>query len=64
MADLRVTTALIDAAAELGEQPVVGIATTRDAFHRKDQAEAELLIRGEQRGVRRSPGSATRHRTG
>jgi uridine phosphorylase len=43
VADLRVTTALIDAAAALGEQPFVGIATTRDAFHRKDQALAELL---------------------
>ena len=43
VADLRVTTALLDAAAALGEQPVVGIATTRDAFHRKDQALAELL---------------------
>ncbi|HEY6104175.1 MAG TPA: nucleoside phosphorylase, partial [bacterium] len=46
VADLRVTTALIDAAAALGEQPFVGIATTRDAFHRKDQALAELLSTG------------------
>ncbi len=45
VADLRVTTALLDAAAALGEQPVVGIATTRDAFHRKDQALAERLSR-------------------
>ena len=45
VADLRVTTALLDAAAALGEQPFAGIATTRDAFHRKDQALAELLSR-------------------
>ena len=45
VADLRVTTALIDAAAALGEQSFAGIATTRDAFHRKDQALAELLSR-------------------
>jgi len=43
VADLRVTTALVDAAAALGEKPFVGIATTRDAFHRKDQALADLL---------------------
>jgi len=43
VADLQVTTALIDAAAALGEQPFVRITTTRDAFHRKDQALAELL---------------------
>ena len=40
---LVVVTALIDAAAALGEQPFVGIGTTRDAFHRKDQALADLL---------------------
>jgi len=45
VADLRVTTALLDAAAALGERPFVGIATTRDAFHRRDQALAELLSR-------------------
>ncbi|HEY6073964.1 MAG TPA: hypothetical protein VIV15_11375, partial [Anaerolineales bacterium] len=43
VADLRVTTALLDGAAAMGEKPFVGIATTRDAFHRKDQALAELL---------------------
>jgi len=43
VADLEVTTALIEAAKELGQSPVVGIATTRDAFYRRDQALAELL---------------------
>lgn len=45
VADLAVTTALLDAAA-LRKHPgiaAVGICTTRDAFHRRDQALAELL---------------------
>lgn len=36
---------LVDAAAAMGEKPLVGIATTRDAFPRKDQALGELPIR-------------------
>jgi len=43
VADLEVTTALIASAKESGGDPVVGIATTRDAFYRRDQALAELL---------------------
>jgi len=45
VADLAVTTALIAAAQELGSAPAVGIATTRDAFYRRDQALAERLTR-------------------
>jgi uridine phosphorylase len=45
VADLAVTTALIEAATALGQTPVVGIATTRDAFYRRDQALADLLTR-------------------
>lgn len=43
VADLAVTQALIDAAQALGHQPHVGVATSRDAFYRKDAALAELL---------------------
>ncbi len=43
VADLTVTQALIGAAAELGHRPAVGVATSRDAFYRKDPALAELL---------------------
>lgn len=45
VADLAVTQALIEAAQALGHRPFVGVATTRDAFYRKDAALAELLTR-------------------
>ena len=43
VADLDVTTALIAAARDVGQPPVVGICTTRDAFYRRDEQLAELL---------------------
>lgn len=43
VADLAVTQALIDAARDLGHRPFVGVATSRDAFYRKDPALTELL---------------------
>ncbi len=43
VADLTVTQALVDAARTLGHRPAVGIATSRDAFYRKDAVLAELL---------------------
>jgi uridine phosphorylase len=43
VADLAVTQALIDAAQMLGHAPFVGVATSRDAFYRKDAALADLL---------------------
>jgi uridine phosphorylase len=43
VADLEVTQALIDAARALGRAPFVGVATSRDAFYRKDAALADLL---------------------
>jgi uridine phosphorylase len=45
VADLAVTQALIDAAGALGHRPYVGVATSRDAFYRKDTALADLLTR-------------------
>lgn len=45
VADLAVTQALLDAAHALGHRPFVGVATTRDAFYRKDAALADLLTR-------------------
>jgi uridine phosphorylase len=45
VADLAVTRALIDGAHALGHRPFVGVATTRDAFYRKDAALADLLTR-------------------
>ncbi|HXF83035.1 MAG TPA: nucleoside phosphorylase [bacterium] len=45
VADLAVTTALLDAARELGHAAVAGIATTRDAFYRRDPSLAERLSR-------------------
>jgi uridine phosphorylase len=45
VADLAVTQALLDAARALGHRPFVGVATTRDAFYRKDAALADLLTR-------------------
>jgi uridine phosphorylase len=43
VADLTVTTALLDAARTLGHAPFVGVATSRDAFYRKDPVLADLL---------------------
>lgn len=43
VADLTVTQALIDAARGLGRTQFVGVATSRDAFYRKDTALAEML---------------------
>src|SRR3972149_3421270 len=43
VADLDVTTALIAAARDGGQPPVVGICTTRDAFYQRDGQLAELL---------------------
>lgn len=43
VADLTVTQALIEAARSLGHDPFVGVGTSRDAFHRKDQALTDLL---------------------
>jgi len=43
VADFTVTQALISAAGKLGHRPAVGVATSRDAFYRKDPALAELL---------------------
>lgn len=43
VADLTVTRALNEAARALGHTPFVGVATSRDAFYRKDAALAELL---------------------
>lgn len=45
VANLEVTMALIEAAKELGQTPAVGIAATRDAFYRRDNALAELLTK-------------------
>ena len=45
VADLSVTQTLIDAARALGHAPFVGVATSRDAFYRKDAALAERLWR-------------------
>ncbi|MDR7537880.1 MAG: nucleoside phosphorylase [Armatimonadota bacterium] len=45
VADLGVTQALMDAARALGHRPFVGVATSRDAFYRKDAALADLLTR-------------------
>ena len=43
VADLTVTQAVIDAARALGHAPFIGVATSRDAFYRKDAALADLL---------------------
>lgn len=43
VADLTVTQALIDAARGLRQTPFIGVATSRDAFYRKDAALADLL---------------------
>ncbi len=45
VADLAVTTALIEAAKQSDHPAVVGICTTRDAFYRRDQQLAELLTK-------------------
>ncbi len=43
VADIAVTTALTEAARALGREPYLGVATTRDAFYRKDPVLTELL---------------------
>jgi uridine phosphorylase len=43
VADLTVTQALIDAARAAGRNTFVGVATSRDAFYRRDAALADLL---------------------
>jgi uridine phosphorylase len=43
LADLTVTQTLLDAARALGYRPYVGVVTSRDAFHRRDQPLADLL---------------------